>query len=569
MTSAMFALLGLSLLAAPPKTTHLYPTAITRGAFPVLAVAEGDIGTETKPWTDDSALKLEAGSKAGQFLLSADPDCRVGWHVVRLHNKEGVTEPIPIWVDDLPNLAEKEPNNAPKDAALILDAPQGGTVRVHGRLERNGDVDGFRVHVPAGRTLTARVQANRQLNSPMDATLQIADAKGFVLAHNDDARGVDPEIVWTARESSDIVVRLFSFPTDPNSTIGFAGGSAFVYALSISTGPTIDFVAPVDFGAAPDEAIAFGWNLPAGSKARMMLTKPDFPFVTAQIAGAEPVLVPRWGTKIVVSPGTSEEIKLTPPVLATGQIAEANGRSMFLIEAKKGENWNFRVFAKSWESPLDPVISIRKADGSVLVEQDDSGNNNRDADLAWAVPDDGLYRVDITDLHKRGGPRFVFGLEATRSGLPAELNVANSSLTVKPGDKAELSLTFDKRADIDEPVKVTVEGLPKGFPELKPEAPAAAPPMDQAKRGGGRRRGGNAPAQNAIKIPVTITAEQAKAIGPWSGPVRFVATDASGKRLPIAFAAPRGPRMGLDHVWMTVVIPPEPPKDAKKEEPKK
>jgi len=264
--------------------------------FPVLVVAEGDTGTDAKIWTDDEALKIVAGPKPGQFLASAEPACRPGWHIVRLHNKEGVTRPIPLWVDDLRNLAEAEPNDHHEKAAMVLRAP--GSVRIHGRLERNGDVDGFRVHVPKGATLMARVTANRVLASPMDATLQIADTKGFVLAHNDDARGTDPEIAWTAPEAVDVIVRLFAFPSDPNSTIGFAGGSAYIYALMIATGPTIDRAVPIASDAKPADVPVWGWNLPADTRAPFIVPEPDSDFALVGPEGAEPASLDRGRVRL-------------------------------------------------------------------------------------------------------------------------------------------------------------------------------------------------------------------------------------------------------------------------------
>ncbi len=560
-------LISLNLIAAAPKTTHLYPSALTRGVFPVLVVAEGDTGTDAKIWTDDEALKIVAGPKPGQFLATAESACRAGWHIVRLHNKEGVSRPIPLWVDDLRNLSEAEPNDHHENAPLVSGSP--GSVRVHGRLERNGDVDGFRVHVPKGATLTARVTANRVLASPMDATLQITDTKGFVLAHNDDTRGTDPEIVWTAPEAGDVIVRLFAFPSDPNSTIGFAGGSAYIYALMISTGPTIDRAAPIASDAKPAEVPVWGWNLPADARAPFIVPEPDSDFALIGPEGTEPVPAVRSPFPVTVADDKGET-RLTPPVLAYGQWTEPAARSKFRFSARKGENWNFRIFAKRWESPADPVLILKKADGTVVAEQDDSGNNNRDVDFAWTVPDDGEYLAEVTDLHRRGGPRFAFGLEVTKDGLPPDPLIELKNIEIKAGERKEISLNFDKRAAIDEPVRLTFEGLPKGFPEPKAVDQAAPAPAEPAKKNTGRRRrGGNAPAQTTVKYVATITADEAKAIGAWSGPVRAYATDVSGKKYHVRFAAAGDPwpRIGADHLWLTV-IPPEPPKDAKKEEKK-
>ena len=175
--------------------------------------------------------------------------------MIRLYNKEGATNPIALWVDDLPHFMENEPNNATAEATRVNLHLKGSSAQVHGRLGKSGDVDGFRVHIPKGATLLARLEANRTLGSPMDSTLQIIDLKGFVLAHNDDSRGVDPELTWTARESMDVVVRVFAFPSEPNSTISFSGGLSHIYRLTLSNGPAVDHLSTFAFQK-PDQILS-------------------------------------------------------------------------------------------------------------------------------------------------------------------------------------------------------------------------------------------------------------------------------------------------------------------------
>ena len=569
MSLSAICLLGAILTTAAPKTTVFYPSAVTRGAFPVVLTAEGDTGTEPKIWVDDTQLQLTPGPKPGQFQAVAKPACRPGWHVVRLFNKEGATTPIALWVDDLPNFSEAEPNNAAAEANQIPLHAKGSAARVIGRLEKNGDVDGFRVHVPAGATLVARMEANRTLGSPMDASLQVTDLKGFVLAHNDDARGVDPEIAWKASAAADVVVRAFAFPSEPNSTISFSGGATHIYQLTIATGPIVDHAANVAVGTNMLNLNLQGWNLAELLKQEIKPLQPGSNYAIATVEGAEPVLLPIT-TFGLLEPGNGKitrELKM--PVMAGGTIFEKNQTDRYSLIAKKGDIFQLRVFAKLWDSIVDPVLILREEKGQVIVEQDDSGNNNRDIDLSWTAPADGRFQIEIADLHRRGGLRLYYGLEVSKDGLPAELNVDKTSLVLKAGEKQDSVLNYDKRADLDVPVKIQWLGLPKGFPEIKPSEPAQATATDPAKKGGGRRRRGNpAAGQNAITAPITLTADQAKSIGAWSGPVRMVATDAEGKIVPVRLGGDKGQRMGLDHIWVTV-LPPEEPKKEKPAEAKK
>lgn len=567
MNFATIALLGFQLVAAAPAVTHFFPSSVTRGGFPVLVSAEGSTGTDSKIWVDDEKLKVQAGPKSGQFLVEAVTGCRPGWHTVRLYNKEGATNPIPVWVDDLPNFAETEPNNGAAQATSVPLHRMGSAAQLHGRLEKNGDIDGYLVKVPAGSTLVARLEANRHLGSPMDGTLQIVDKKGFVLAHNDDARGVDPEITWKATQSAEVIVRVFAFPSEPNSTISFAGGSSYIYRLMISTSETIDHAASVVADKNSTMLIPSGWNLSDSAAAGLLPTAGQSGYLIAVPEYSEPMVVPRTEFPVVSYNRKSPPAISQFPVMLSGTINELDESHVYQIQAQKGEAIQFRVFARQWESLLDPVLTIRDEKGQIVQEQDDSGNNTRDLELTWTPPENGLYRLAISDLHGRSGLRMFYGVECTREGIEPEAQISVTNLTLKAAEKAELAMNYDKRADLDIPLKVEFIGLPKGFPALKATEGAPSAPPAQTKGQGRRRRGPSGAGMNSLKFEINLTADQVKQIGEFSGPIRFQVKDNSGKSIPVSINGEKGKRLGLDHVWLTVLATPaktEPPKAEKK-----
>lgn len=567
MIFATIALLGLQLVAAAPAVTHFFPSSVTRGGFPVLVSAEGSTGTDAKIWVDDEKLKVSAGPKTGQFLVEAMPSCRPGWHIVRLYNKEGATNPLPVWVDDLPNFAETEPNNGPAQATPVALHRLGSSVQVHGRLEKNGDIDGFLVRVPAGSTLVARLEANRHLGSPMDGTLQIVDKKGFVLAHNDDSRGVDPEIIWKAKQPSEVIVRVFAFPSEPNSTINFAGGSTYIYRLMISTSETMDHAAGVVASGNSSKLKPEGWNFSGFVQIPLMNSNRLTGYTVAMFDIAEPILIPLTEFPVITYNRTTQPTLSQFPVILTGTIDNLDESHIYPILVKKGEAIQFRVFARQWESLLDPVLTIRDEKGQIVQEQDDSGNNTRDLELAWTPPNDGLYRLEVRDLHHRSGLRMFYGVECTKEGIEPEAQITVTNLSLKGGEKAELAINYDKRADLETPLKVEFIGLPKGFPPLKPTEGTASPTPAKTK-GQGRRRSGNTGAGlNSLKYEINLTAEQVKQIGEFTGPLKFIVKDNSGKSIPVSINGEKGKRLGLDHIWLTVLATPskaEPPKAEKK-----
>jgi hypothetical protein len=149
---------------------------------------------------------------------------------------DGLTSnPLPLAVDDLPEVAESASNDRPAQA-LEVTPP----VIVNGRIERPGDVDHVAISVQAGQVLVLEVLA-RRLDSPLDAALAVLNARGVELVENDDAidtgsplmtHHADPRLVYTFPSSGDYTVRV--------RDIQGKGGDDFAYRLVIAP-PRPDF----------------------------------------------------------------------------------------------------------------------------------------------------------------------------------------------------------------------------------------------------------------------------------------------------------------------------------------
>ena len=163
-----------------------------------------------------SGVNLDGQDK---LTIAMDPSAPAGAQDIRIRTARGSSNPLSFEVSDLPELQEVEPNNAATNA-MAATAP----VILNGRIGAAGDVDAFRVTAPADGKLVAEVRA-RRLGSPLDALLELSDAKGAVLQRNDDAAGPDARIEFEARKGTEYLLSLRDL-TD-------RGGEAFGYRLSI------------------------------------------------------------------------------------------------------------------------------------------------------------------------------------------------------------------------------------------------------------------------------------------------------------------------------------------------
>ena len=83
-------------------------------------------------------------------------------------------------VSSLPETSDTEPNDS-IDQAQSVAMP----IVINGRIDRPGDVDVYGFEGQAGATVVAEINA-RRLDSPLDSTLTLLDARGQPLAFNDD-----------------------------------------------------------------------------------------------------------------------------------------------------------------------------------------------------------------------------------------------------------------------------------------------------------------------------------------------------------------------------------------------
>lgn len=158
--------------------------------------------------------------------------------------------PVGVYVSSYPLALELEPNDTHQQAQ-----PVSFPICVNGRIRKSGDMDCYKVRLSKGQVLRCEVFARRfgtVLTSPLDASLDVLDSQGKMLATNDDTSAAikDPALTFTAPTDGDYVVRV-------RDLFG-KGGEDFVYALEIA------FAEP-DFTLRCDGDKA--WLAPGGSMA--------------------------------------------------------------------------------------------------------------------------------------------------------------------------------------------------------------------------------------------------------------------------------------------------------------
>jgi hypothetical protein len=322
------------------------------------------------------------------------------------------------------------------------------------------DVDRFAFRLEKGQTVACEVMASR-LGSPLDARLELRDAEGTLLATDEDTYQRDPLLIFTAPQSGDYTLVLHD--------IAFKGGAEYVYRLTVTTAPYVEFAFPAGGQrGTTSEVTFFGRGLNGGRVRQLVKFDSANEAQTAQWnGGSNPVTFAVGDLPEVIeaesnnTPAVAQ--KVTLPITINGQLAKVGDADCFAFTAAKGAAVTFEVFAQRLGSPVDSVLTIFSSDGKQLARSDDIGGAT-DSRLDFTAPADGAYVVRVEDLHRamRGGENFVYRLEARPPTPDFRLTAERDFVNVPLGKEAALKVVVARNGGFNGVISLEFEGLPRG-----------------------------------------------------------------------------------------------------------
>lgn len=537
--AAVCLLIAGRLEAAPPALTGLSPPGLMRGTTATLKV-RGNLKTRpVSAWCDRDDVTIQVSDDQDQVTVTVPEGAPPGRCWVRLFNAEGASELCPLQIGLLPEIEETEPNNKLNEATSVSELP----CTVNGVLHKSGEVDTFAVTLAAGQQLVASVEAREALGSPMDSVLQLVSGDGFILAQNDDHHDFDSLLNWTARQAGVVYVRLFAFPAEPNSSIRFAGDEGYAYRLTLTCGPYLTQVVNAAAAEGPTTTHGVGWNLPGliidpATTAGLPIARPDrFIEATVSTLDAAPDTA---ATTATIEPGAS----------VIGRIVRGWEEHAYRFSAKSGETLRWTVEARSFGSPLDPVLTISRPDGGVVQESDDGSRGNFDVDFDWKVPEDGEFVATITDRFAHSGEHYVYRL-ALNSPRPAvTMTVESDRLQLTRDKPLEIAVKVSRRPDQTSPLTITLEDGPEGL-VIAPAAIEAPEKGEASGNEGGRRRGSSRSPETTVQLKLEAGMTPA-----FNGPVRIIARSEGSEE--VAATATAGTKLNgvrTERLWLTVAPP--------------
>ena len=509
----------------PPQIDRLYPAGGQQGTSVNVELGGKPAAAALQSWCSHDQLQVTIADdrKFANVVIPADAEPGVHW--LRFFNATGVSDPRAFIVGHTTETVEEESNDLPAQAEKITDS----AVTVNGVLGTTGDVDTYRIQVPAGRTLVASMEANRQLGSPMDAILQILNAQGTVVAQNDDDHAMDPQIAYEVPSEGDYFVRTFAFPSAPNSTIKLAGAATYVYRLTITHGPFIDHVFPAVVDQRSDSAVTIcGWNL-VDQQQTVGITA----FHDQQRYFGRDFALPHTVYGVTHSSQVESEVSRALAVNSSisGRVARVGEKDEYTLPGTQGQKLTVSVKAREIYSLLDPVLIIRSAGGKVLSEVDDLSGANPDVETTITVPDDGPLSVTVEDRYQSGGYRYFYVLTCQETQPTVTATVGADQYVADKDEAIDVPITITRKNGFAEPLTVSLERLPEGI---------TAKPVISEKDG------------DTSKL-VTLKLHRSQNAAAFSGAIQVLCRSENHAHRQFATAAIPNSQATTSEIWLTVI----------------
>lgn len=349
-----------------------------------------------------------------ETTLVVAPEVPLGNHFLRLRTRSGLSYMRQIMVGPYSGLDEKEPNND-------FETPQavGFNQTVEG-LVSNEDVDYYKITAKKGQRISLEIEGMRLGYISFDPFIAILNANRFELISSDDTvlNRQDGYLSMVAPEDADYIIQV--------REASYRGTGNSFYRLHIGSFRRPDVCYPSGGKAGTTQKIKFIEKngdvteedvvLPAEPVDKYPVYLKNDPAPSGNTLRVRP-----YDNTLEVEPNddfahaTNSGAKA--PIALNGIIEKPGDIDYFKFNLTKGQKVDFYTYAQTLGSPLDSVMVIYNAKGANVGSNDDgnAGRRRLDSKFTFTAPEDGEYAASVTDHLSRGGPNFVYRIEAEAS----------------------------------------------------------------------------------------------------------------------------------------------------------
>jgi hypothetical protein len=410
---------------------------------------------------------VEAAEGAVKLTVQIAPDASLGARDLRVIRPTGLSNRARFFVGQLPEIAADRPRA--KDYVQPLPSLP---VLVNGYVLPS-ETHAYSFAAKAGQQIVCQVQAQEAIPLIADAVpgwpqmvLTLYDPGGKELAYVDDFR-FHPDPVLIQKIPRDGQYRL-----EIRDAV-YRGREDFIYRLSVGVLPYLTDVFPLGGpeGKAATVALA-GANLPSNSCAVNAPESPAAVPVTVKGDLQSNALQYDVGQlpEVTVSGASTQPSVLSAPVIANGRLEQPGQEQVFTFHAEAKQELVFEVLARRLGSPLDSLVRVTDAKGTVLGQNDDFIDercplvtHQADSRLSVRFARAGDYQLHLSDAQGHGGPEYAYRLVISPPRPDFALLVLPDNPRIAAGDRAIVTVHAIRRDGFDGEIHVSASNLPPGF----------------------------------------------------------------------------------------------------------
>jgi hypothetical protein len=452
--AALAALVAAPAIAAP-TISNVSPRGLTIGQPTTITITGAELGPESRLLLSakvaSQTIKGEAKPDRVEIEVTLDPSVQPGLYPVRVAGNTGVSSPVVLGIDALPQVAFSE---SPAPLPLAMHGTVGGAQVLRSKLAGK-----------KGQRLVLDVEAQR-IGSSLKPVVRLYDARG-------------KQVAWSPPRGSlggdarcEIVL-----PADAEYTIELhdqlyrAAGPSY-FRLKVGDLNYADFSLPLAAAAGSKQPLAFtstslaaaiaehdatGWSVPGQSVA----TLPP----ADRLTGAAPRLAISDHPEFVEAAAAAGQLQDLPaaPIGISGLLSAVNEEDKYSLTVTPGQKLRFDVQAQQLGSPLDGVLSIRHPNGGQLAAGDDRPSSS-DPLVDFDVPAEvNKLQIAIKDLNGAGGPEFVYRIIVTDRSRPEFALTLPADRIIIPAGGTQVVPVQVARTNYAGPIELSLENSPSGL----------------------------------------------------------------------------------------------------------
>ncbi|MDB5306293.1 MAG: hypothetical protein JWO38_495 [Gemmataceae bacterium] len=454
-------------LAAEPTVRNVNVRGLQVGGTTTVVVDGDDLGKAPRlllPFPAKQTLGPKSTDKQAAFDVALDATVAPGYYHLRVATEGGVSLPVVIGVDKLPQRA-------------LAAAPEQLPVALHGAVSGSTIAEATFVG-KAGQKVVVEVEAER-LGSKLRPVAHLYSAKKIQVAWS----WCTPGLLGDTRLEA-------ALPEDGSYTVAvhdaeYTGAAPGFFRLKIGQWSYTDHVFPPVVGKdtkavellGPPAPVKVELAAPVGGEVIPLPWPKD-----GLWSGPRPFVEVSPRTEVVAAAATGEKPTDLPagPVGVSGRLLKPFAEDRFRVPVTPGTKVRFEVFAERLRSPADVALVVRNEMGAEVVRVED-GPNTLDPVIEYAVPDKvTAVVVGVIDSQGRGGPHAVYRLsvDPVAAIAPADYQLTTPAqrIALPIGGRAIVPVFAERRGYAGR-IDLTADPLPAG---VKLDGAAILPDADGA-----------------------------------------------------------------------------------------